>query len=70
MWQTVDYKGNTVKWYEAELIEKIKELIKPVIIMNTCNNCDGVGYGSGCKDIGCGEYAAYEIYKAIKENER
>lgn len=20
MWQTVDYKGNTVKWYEAELI--------------------------------------------------
>ena len=24
MWQTVDYKGNTVKWYEAELIEKIK----------------------------------------------
>ena len=26
MWQTVDYKGNTVKWYEAELIEKIKEI--------------------------------------------
>lgn len=24
MWQTVDYKGNTVKWYEAGLIEKIK----------------------------------------------
>lgn len=24
MWQTVDYKGNTVKWYEAELVEKIK----------------------------------------------
>lgn len=24
MWQTVDYKGNAVKWYEAELIEKIK----------------------------------------------
>lgn len=24
MWQTVDYNGNTVKWYEAELIEKIK----------------------------------------------
>lgn len=24
MWQTVDYKGNTVKWYEAELIDKIK----------------------------------------------
>lgn len=26
MWQTVDYKGNTVKWYEAELIEKIKAI--------------------------------------------
>ena len=24
MWQTVDYKGNTVKWYEAELIERLK----------------------------------------------
>ena len=23
MWQTVDYKGNTVKWYEAELINRI-----------------------------------------------
>ena len=23
MWQTVDYKGNTVKWYEAELTELI-----------------------------------------------
>lgn len=21
MWQTVDYKGNTVRWYEAELID-------------------------------------------------
>ncbi len=24
MWQTVDYKGNTVKWYEESLINKIK----------------------------------------------
>jgi len=24
MWQTEDYEGNTVKWYESELIEKIK----------------------------------------------
>lgn len=28
MWQTVDYKGNTVKWYEAELIERIKKECK------------------------------------------
>lgn len=25
MWQTVDCKGNTVKWYEAELIERIRK---------------------------------------------
>ena len=56
-------------WYEAELIDKIKDLIKPVIIMNTCDNCDGVGYGDGCQDISCGTYAAYEIYKQIKSYE-
>lgn len=32
MWQTVDYKGNIVKWYEAELIENIKTLCD----MNKC----------------------------------
>ena len=26
MWQTVDYKGKPVKWYEAELIKKIKAI--------------------------------------------
>lgn len=25
MWQTVDYKGNTVKWYEESLIKQIKD---------------------------------------------
>lgn len=25
MWQTVDYKGNTVKWYEESLIRQIKD---------------------------------------------
>jgi hypothetical protein len=25
MWQTVDYKGNTVKWYEAELVDAIRK---------------------------------------------
>ena len=24
MWETTDYKGNTVKWYEESLINKIK----------------------------------------------
>lgn len=62
-------KNNKI-WYEESLIERIKELIKPVIVMNTCNNCDGVGYGDGCEDISCGNYAAHEIYKAIEENEK
>ena len=26
MWQTVDYEGKPVRWYEAELIEKIKAI--------------------------------------------
>lgn len=25
MWQTVDYQGNTVKWYEESLIKQIKD---------------------------------------------
>ena len=36
MWQTVDYKGNTVKWYEAELIEKIKQIALNCL---TCGEC-------------------------------
>lgn len=30
MWRTTDYKGNPIRWYEAELIEKIKK---------ECNEC-------------------------------
>jgi len=26
MWRTKDYNGNEQTWYEAELIEKIKEI--------------------------------------------
>lgn len=28
MWKTVDYKGKTVKLYEAELIEKIRKIVQ------------------------------------------
>lgn len=28
MWQTIDCKGNKVKWYEAELIEQIRKECK------------------------------------------
>ena len=59
--------GKEVLYYEAELIDKIKDIIKPVIIMNTCDNCDGVEYGDGCKDISCGTYAVYEVWKLIEK---
>ena len=65
MWQTVDFKGNTVKWYEAELIEKITSICK-----NTCtqNDCD---YGGcyGCKHID-EEAAIKRILMIIQENEK
>ena len=69
MWKLENHEGIKY-WYEGELIERIKELIKPVIIMNTCDNCDGVGYGEGCKDISCGVYAANKIYDLIQEYEK
>ena len=28
MWQREDYQGNIVKWYEAELIEKIRKIVQ------------------------------------------
>lgn len=59
--------GKEQVWYEAETIDKIKDIIKPVIIMNTCDNCDGVGYGGGCQDISCGVYAAYKIYELLED---
>ena len=28
MWVTTDYQGNTVKWYEAELVEQIRKIVQ------------------------------------------
>lgn len=28
IWNTTDYKGQPVTWYSADIIEKIKEIIK------------------------------------------
>lgn len=35
--------------------------------MKDGDNYDGVGCSDGCKDISCGTYAAYEIYKLIEK---
>lgn len=40
MWQTVDYKGNTVKWYEAELVELVSEIAKDIIENDCYENSD------------------------------
>ena len=65
MWQTVDYKGNTVKWYESELIEKITEICK-----NTCSfhNCGGYSCYE-CKHID-EQTAIKRILELIQENEK
>ena len=56
MWQTVDYKGNTVKWYEAELIEKI---------IKRCNTLKGIfNYDKSAV------FVAQEILDPIKQYEK
>ena len=56
MWQTVDYKGNTVKWYEAELIEKI---------IKRCNTLKGIfNYDKSAV------FVAQEILDLIKQYEK
>ena len=60
MWQAVDYKGNTVKWYEAELIEAIR--LK-------CQN--ELSYNSQpCEYNYLVEQFAMDILELIQENEK
>ena len=64
MWQTVDYKGNTVKWYEAELIEKIKTICEKGIQDNISSLQDF------CIDCVHGKAnMALTILELIQENE-
>lgn len=66
MWQTVDYKGNTVKWYEAELIEKIKAECQVAI-----DTYDKEQFCEDDCDIFKGEaIMANRIMQLIKENEK
>ena len=65
MWQTVDYKGNTVKWYEAELIEKIKTICEKGIQDNISSLQDF------CIDCVHGKAnMALTILELIQENEK
>ena len=68
MWKLENHEG--VKyWYEGELIERIRKTLLPVLVQNNCMNCDGVGWGEGCQDKMCGEYAVHKIYDLIQEYE-
>lgn len=63
MWQTVDYKGNIVKWYEAELIELIRQVCEETIKSNN-PYCGSSPYAMGrC-------ITAENILDLIQENEK
>ena len=40
MWQTVNYKGEPVRWYEADLIELVSEIAKDIIENDCYENSD------------------------------
>lgn len=65
MWQTVDYKGNTVKWYEAELIEKIKAECQEAI--DTYDKEEF--YEDDCDKFMGESFMAQRILDLIEENE-
>lgn len=60
MWQTVDYKGNKVKWYEENLINKIKQIVLTNCL--TCGECK-----NGFKFEQCGYNDILELI--LQENE-
>lgn len=66
MWQTTDYNGNTVKWYEAELINKIIRECQEAI--------DTYGkeqfYEDDCDKFLGESFMAQRIMDLIEENER
>ena len=53
-------------WYEAELINDIREAVQRVLKANHCNNCDGIGLDE-CGDMECGVKAAQMIEEMIQE---
>ena len=55
MWQTVDYKGNKVKWYEAELINSIAKIAQDIVDNDCYENSD---------------VKAQKILELIQENEK
>ena len=40
MWQTVDYEGKPVKWYEAELINSIAKIVQDIVDNDCYENSD------------------------------
>lgn len=65
MWQTVDYKGNTVKWYEAELINRIIQECQEAI--DTYDKEEF--YEDDCDKFMGESFMAQRILDLIEENE-
>lgn len=66
MWQTVDYQGNTVKWYEAELIEKIIQECQEAIDTYDKEQF----YEDDCDKFMGESFMAQRILDLIQENEK
>ena len=39
MWQTVDYEGNEVRWYEESTMQRYKDTLKKIQILATKDVC-------------------------------
>ena len=51
------------------VMKQIVKNLKTCLQDNTCNNCDGVGYYDGCKDIKCGDYQARKSLELLEIEE-
>lgn len=47
------------------VMKQIVNNLKLVAILDHCANCDGVGYGNGCKYTGCGTYQAVKSLELL-----
>lgn len=65
MWQTVDYKGNAVKWYEETLINKIKAECQEAIDTYDKEQF----YEDDCDKFLGESFMAQRILDLIEENE-
>lgn len=42
-------------------LKKYEQALEKIACLDTCNRCDGVGYGYGCEDKDCAIYIANKV---------